>query len=315
MGNKNSTKLEFTSLLPRFDSIRSSNFGRFNVTQLPIDCSLIWLDANIRVDLQDKFLHVKSRLRRTFSSLTTFDDIDLCIEFITTRNKSTDSLFVITNCLFSKRMVEEIYNSEQVKRMYLFCQNIEDDYKIKWFEKNTKIRNVYDDVDIMIGELIDDLKQLMARDESISLPISLFNANAIELSTRNLNSDSITFIWSYLFVTILVQAPTTLFSKELLLNHCKSQLQNNNEEMIKFKKFERTYTSETAIRWYSRDSFLFKLVNQALRTENISDILKVRLFIHDLHNQLKDVQTQQLSVSIKNVYRGCRMSIEEFNKL
>ncbi len=146
--------------MPRFDSIRSSSFGRSNVTQLLDDCSLIWLDANIKVDLRDKFLHIKSRLRRTFSSLTTFDDIDQCIEFITTKTKSTDLLFVITNCLFSKRMVEEIYNFQQVKRMYLFCQNIDDDYKIKWFEKNTKIRSIYDDVDIMIGDLIDDLKQL-----------------------------------------------------------------------------------------------------------------------------------------------------------
>jgi hypothetical protein len=91
-------------------------------------------------------------------------------------------------------MVEEINNFQQVKRMYLFCQNIDDAYKIKWFEKNTKIRNVYDDVDIMISDLIDDLKQLTTIDMSIGLPISVFNANVIEMSTRNLNSDSITFI-------------------------------------------------------------------------------------------------------------------------
>ena len=82
--------------------------------------------------------------------------------------------------------------------MYLFCQNINEDYNIKWFEKNMKIRNTYDDIDLMIV----DLKQL-----------------------------------------------------------------------IKFQEFERTYTSETAI------------------------------------------QRQQSSINIEKVYRGCRMSVEEFIKL
>jgi hypothetical protein len=58
--------------------------------------------------------------------------------------------------------------------------------------------------------------------------------------------------------------------------------------MIKFQ----TYTSETAIRWYSRDSFLFKLLNQALRTENINDILKFRLFVHDLFNLNNHLSTK-----------------------
>lgn len=52
-------------------------------------------------------------------------------------------------------------------------------------------------------------------------------------------------------------------------------------------EFEKNYTASNALSWYTRNSFLYRIINKALRTQNMIYIFKCRLFIIDLFQQLK----------------------------
>ena len=58
-------------------------------------------------------------------------------------------------------------------------------------------------------------------------------------------------------------------------------------------EFEEKYDPSNAIYWYTRDTFLYKMVNMALRTENSAIIWRLRFFILDMHQQLKQLHTEQ----------------------
>ncbi|CAF1197137.1 unnamed protein product [Rotaria sp. Silwood1] len=79
------------------------------------------------------------------------------------------------------------------------------------------------------------------------------------------------------------------------------------------------YQSEQdAVKWYTYDSFLYRLLNEVLRTETVDHIFKLRYYIQDLHNQLALKQADYLkrlqrdNTSILKLYRGQVMTRNEF---
>jgi hypothetical protein len=86
------------------------------------------------------------------------------------------------------------------------------------------------------------------------------------------------------------------------------------DEPAKLKQldeFYMGYTSEKAVFWYTKNSFMHSCVNDALRTENIEMLYLCRFFIRDIRTQLSKNQCQN---SVR-VYRGQRMSKLELDYL
>jgi hypothetical protein len=65
-------------------------------------------------------------------------------------------------------------------------------------------------------------------------------------------------------------------------NEYERAYRDNAVELAKIEEFFRSYTPESCIRWYTKDSFRYRLLNKAFRTENIDIIFKFRFFIVDL---------------------------------
>ncbi|CAF1460302.1 unnamed protein product, partial [Rotaria sordida] len=80
---------------------------------------------------------------------------------------------------------------------------------------------------------------------------------------------------------------------------------------------------KVAIKWYTRDTFLFRLVNKVLREENIDDMYKIRLILSDIHIQLVELHGDYLETLLDlslypyclTVYRGQLMSARELDQL
>ncbi|CAF4032598.1 unnamed protein product [Rotaria magnacalcarata] len=79
--------------------------------------------------------------------------------------------------------------------------------------------------------------------------------------------------------------------------------------------FEREYTSNKAIWWYSLDCFLYRLLNRALRNRDFDLLFALRFFITDLALAIKHQYEQYLRVSterdIVKVFRGQCISSNE----
>ncbi|CAF3234448.1 unnamed protein product [Rotaria sp. Silwood2] len=154
------------------------------------------------------------------------------------------------------------------------------------------------------------------------LPIRALDFRAMQKSIKELNEDGGLFIWSHFLMHILCNMKHGKRAKKDMLHFARQHYINNKRELAKINEFRKIYTIDKAIEWYTKDSFFYRLLNGALRSENFEVIYKFRSFIADLHQQLKTMhQTyvdQLFSSADKNVfevYRGQLLPKSEFEKL
>ncbi|CAF1645572.1 unnamed protein product, partial [Didymodactylos carnosus] len=79
--------------------------------------------------------------------------------------------------------------------------------------------------------------------------------------------------------------------------------------------FEQTYKSSEAIRWYSKDAFIYRLVNIALRIEDVEALYSLTYYTADLCLQLalkhKEFIKSSSSLTSLTLYRGLKASKNE----
>ena len=98
--------------------------------------------------------------------------------------------------------------------------------------------------------------------------------------------------------------------KQELISLFKKTYQDDEDKNV-IDEFENDYSSDNALWWYTRDSFLYKMLNKALRIQDIGTLFLFRFFIRDIYEQLKE---NQCSLPVR-VYRGQILSIDEVNNL
>ncbi|CAF1351791.1 unnamed protein product [Rotaria sordida] len=110
--------------------------------------------------------------------------------------------------------------------------------------------------------------------------------------------------------------PKTNQAKYEMLDYCRDyyRTQDDKNELEKIQKFRMTYTSDKAIEWYTDEGFLYKLLNKALRTEDIDLLYLFRFFIIDLCAQLEQ-ESKANSTDILTLYRGQKIPLEELEKI
>ena len=99
--------------------------------------------------------------------------------------------------------------------------------------------------------------------------------------------------------------------KKNLLIFVNNNIKNNNNELSIIEEFDKNYSSDRAIWWYTRESFLYRLLNKALRVQNIDMLFLFRFFIRDIGYQLENTKC---SLSVR-VYRAQQMSKDEIEIL
>lgn len=135
----------------------------------------------------------------------------------------------------------------------------------------------------------------------------------LDKSTRNYDES----LWYLLFLHIVVQNrlfPPNENQRGMLIKKCKLYYSNNIAQEKLIDEFDRTYTSDHAIQWYTRSGFLFNILNKALRQQDMTAIAYFRFFISDLYLQVMH-QTTRNDDENKVYYRGQLMSLEEIKDL
>jgi len=127
------------------------------------------------------------------------------------------------------------------------------------------------------------------------------------------NKQSIGF---QVLLDMILRLKQTEYAKQELFEFARSKYQRDPTQLEKIDNCKRNYQSEDAAKWYTEDSFLYRLLNELIDTEPIECIVKMRYFIHDLHYQLHQLQTQLIQSlngqTNLTVYRGRMM---KFNRL
>ncbi|CAF1483920.1 unnamed protein product [Rotaria sordida] len=123
------------------------------------------------------------------------------------------------------------------------------------------------------------------------------------------------FLWYQMFIDVLKKLPQMDQAKKDMLEKCEDYYCFNKQQLIRIEQFRTTYTINEAIRWFTSDSFVYRLLNRALRTENITHLYIFRFFIIDLCKKLEYERTCIPDRDILYLYRGQMMFTKELNEL
>ncbi|CAF3389536.1 unnamed protein product [Rotaria socialis] len=251
----------------------------------------------------------KQKLHNIVDQVEIFDNVDECIDNLISMNNQ--KVFLIVSCLHMN-IIPSIWQIPQLLCIYVLCKDA-----IKHDGNYQNVYTIYYDENDLMKQLDDDIKLHSNVDNT--LPMRILSKSSNEKSCRDLNSDEyVSFIWFQLLIEILILMPDTEDAKNSMINECLLCYKNNNNELNKINCFKETYCSEKTIDWYTKDSFVYRLLNTALRTENIDIIFKFRYFIKNLHNNLISLQkysTQMLSSPKFTVFRGQHLSNSELKML
>ncbi|CAF1294873.1 unnamed protein product [Didymodactylos carnosus] len=105
--------------------------------------------------------------------------------------------------------------------------------------------------------------------------------------------------------------------KRQMIQKYQEYYRGNRKEVATIQEHSDTYRRADAIRWYTRQSFVYKLINKALRTEDIEQLHIFRFFITDLCSSLAQEykKMREREKGVLPVYRGVKLSNEEVEKL
>ena len=170
-----------------------------------------------------------------------------------------------------------------------------------------KVKSVITRLDDLINQIKADQKSRVKIEEPLSINVFTVSNNP-DQSTTGLNGH---FVHSLLLIDVLIRMKSIETDKQQLITLCKNAYENNATQLALVCEFESEYTSTKVLWWYTRDSFLYKILNKALRVQNIDLLFLFRFVISDMCRQLKQNQYQ----SRVRVYRGQVMSKDELNIL
>jgi len=149
-----------------------------------------------------------------------------------------------------------------------------------------------------ISSLGEHLQQSIQMAEENTIPISILS------STEDLNTLDPSFMYSQLLKEILFELKYNQEARKCFIEFCREQYADNTGELGIIGQFEHDYANHSPAWWYSRECFLYKMLNKALRTQNIDISCKVGFFIRDLHRQLEQIHSAARSNAPQILYRG-----------
>ncbi|CAM4873174.1 unnamed protein product [Rotaria socialis] len=264
---------------------------------------LIWLDPHVNTDKHH--LEAQQRLRALISHLVTFDDVDTCRKYIT-QAPLKHYLVLIVSGQLGQKLVPRIHHINQVINIYVFCANKA--LHEKWAKEFQKVTAIFVSADDLISQIELDNKYRQKLAESLSFNTFNFNDVQAGQSTVGLNGQ---FVYNQVLMDVLLRIKYNKADKSELIKLCNTQYRKDPTELAIVKEFQHHYTSEKALWWYTRDCFLYKILNKALRMQDIHVLFLLRSFCLDLCQQLQEIQCQS---KIK-VYRGQLVSKSELTTL
>ncbi|CAF1224302.1 unnamed protein product [Adineta ricciae] len=245
--------------------------------------SLLWLDAAIHTNTENQ--EAQKQLRACINHVIPFEDPNRCQRYIQTTS-SQDRLVLIVSGRLGREVVPLIHQIRQLSSVYVYCMDEEGNKKwAKDFKKKKRVKEE-DPIVINIYTVGDNLDQ----------------------STTGVNGG---VVYSLLLIDVLLRMKPMKGEKRELIEFCRKIYKGNETQLAIIDEFEAEYSPKSALWWYTRESFIYKILNRALRVQNIDVIFLFRFVIRDIYDKLERHHCQ-LSI---HVYRGQVLSNDELKNL
>ncbi|CAF0789425.1 unnamed protein product [Adineta ricciae] len=265
--------------------------------------SCIWLD-NQRL-LSVEYLDAQEELRSVFDSFESFNNSDECVDYFT--SYPDIRIVLITSNVLGRLIVPLIHSCEQIASIYIFYskKHIADD----WTNDFRKIKGIFNDFRL----LCDEFKPQANDKEENSTGISFLSCS------DDINRQDPSFMYFQLLKEVLLNdifAESEAETRKNMIAYCRKACADSESSLKILNEFERTFIPELAILWYTKECFLFKMLNKALWTPEPDVLYRLRYFLRHLHRQISlHARAQRDHTAKMIVYRGQSMSTNEIEKL
>jgi tetratricopeptide (TPR) repeat protein len=297
---------------------------------------LVWLHHNdepVEQQMKD--------LKSVINSIEMFVDIDACVNFIT--NTLDEKIFVILASSVSEYLVPILKGLPQV---YTICCLMDKNNPVQQqqWPLYRKVEGLFPDISSICNVLTQRRRKF---EDSL---LSFFALSTEDRTTRSnsyADKQDVKFMYAVLIKMIILQKeesgklnylidfsrtyperPVSIRFKEdilpgieddnneAMLITCRSHYANNSAQLELIEEFQRDYCRDKAIWWYTRDSFLYRMINKSLSILDIETLYEMRMIIRDIYYEIEKrwVEEQENS-SLQWLYRGQKMSTKEFEKL
>ncbi|CAF1378304.1 unnamed protein product [Rotaria sordida] len=260
---------------------------------------VIWLESNIN-EMDDLIIE----LRRHSDLVFTFNESDLCAKFL--KNVHDQKVFLIVSNTLANAILPLVHDLSQLDSVYILCKNktMENNWTKKW----RKVREIFDDISFIFPQL---QRNTRLCEESL-MPVNIIT----ETSTINLNEIQSSFMYTQLLKEIFIEMKHDAeMAKQFFVDFLHNLYADNTVLLNAIDEFKRTYEDHSPIWWYTKEEFIFSMLNRALRTQDIDVLMKMAFFIRDLHQQIVQLHFETNHTTKMIVYRGQGMFHADFEKL
>ncbi|CAF1024709.1 unnamed protein product [Didymodactylos carnosus] len=272
----------------------------------------VWLDADIVKDA-DYYNSTLISLRRFISCVKIFADPDSCIDYIS--SIENEKVFIVLSGFLGEVVVPLTYELPQIEFIYIFCHN--KGKHEQWANNYCKIHGVFNDKNSLFFKMAEDVK-------AFSNDIS-----SMTLLTKESSFQDRTTLYGGLFYPLVIEMlndiPATDDAKNEMIKECRMYYKDNVKQQEEIDDFEKTYKADKAIWWYTKNTFVYRLLNKAFRTQNIGIMIKFRFILADINTQLSSLETNHMgplyrsmidtNKNILTVYRGQQLSVNELQQI
>ena len=267
--------------------------------------TLLWFDPKIDSSLNTEI--IMKQLRDINRHVVSHNDLEVCTTYI--QSVQNGKIFLIISGACASQFLPRIANFGQIDCIFIFCYK-EDRYK---HLKATYQKIV--DICTHLNLLCASIRQQIFLVQKHLETFSFFDQN--QHITKNLSKESAEFLWYQLFKDVILRLPHNQEAKQQMLDMCRHYYRGNQSQLKMINEFERDYQSKEAVRWYTKQSFIYKLVNKALKSEDIDQLYTFRFFIGDLSESL--FNEHKIMILSKEqtltVYRGGKLCDNELDKI
>jgi tetratricopeptide (TPR) repeat protein len=270
------------------------------------DSIITWFDEEFQKK-DTNYFHLITQTRQITNDVKIFDTLDFLCNYI--KQVIDEKVFLVVSGPVDETLWSFACNSPQIASIYIFCT-------LKTFgEKSniqhSKLKGVYTEFDSLYDQLKYDVKQY----ENNLIQFRTLNSSITNLfDPRNQYQSLLSYYFFKYLKNILNNLDKNTHDYSEMIAFYRERYAKNYSALYKIDEFQHEYEPNYAISWYIKCSFLYRIINHALRTQNMCVLYKFRYFIKDLHDQFQLQLTQSINHWKGTVYRGECLSMENLEE-
>jgi hypothetical protein len=248
---------------------------------------LIWLVASNdqRRDVVSSIIP----LRHLINTVETFIDPNQCLEFI--RGIRDEQAFLVISDSLCENTISLFHVLPQLNSIYIFSF----DNRLESYQHLVLLYDKLKGCFTTIASICERIKRDTRRAENNITPMNIIDLKSLAPS----------FMYSKLFQEILLNTDWIIErAKNKLVEFCRQEYVDNPEQLRIIDEFGQEYNKHTPASWYSRECFLYKMLNKALRTLDLDVLWVMGFYMRDLSRQVTERYSASSGTTDLLLYRG-----------